>query len=173
MGVRTGAWRGLRVGWVALVGLAALTACTFPTQQAYRETVTTWVGRPLDQLALTWGVPDRSIDLSDGSRLIEYDRQTVRYVPGMRYMDQVPVMVRDAQGRRRVTYATVWREGPSSTVFERCLTRFRIGRDSRVEEVAFEGPSCVAYPRTGPAPAATQPSEPSPQEAPAPTAAPR
>lgn len=170
MRVGTSARRRLHAGGMALAGLLALTACTFPTQQAYRETVTTWVGRPLDQLALTWGVPDRSIDLSDGTRLIEYDRQTARYVPGMRYMDQVPVVVRDAQGRRRVTYATVWREGPSSTIVERCLTRFRIGRDNRVQEVAFEGPSCVAYPRSEPAPAAAQPTEPTdaPREPPPP-----
>lgn len=158
----------------ALVACAAgLSACAFPTQQAYRETVSSWVGKPLDQLALTWGVPDRSIDLADGSRLIEYDRQSARYVPGMRYMDQVPIVVRDAQGRRRVSYATVWRDSPGTTIVERCLTRFRVGRDRVIQEVNFEGPSCVAYPQPaprGPPPSEPMPSEPAPSEPPGPVA---
>lgn len=141
--------------------LALVAGCTVPTPQAYRETVQSWVGRPLDDLALNWGAPDRTITLSDGSRLIEYDRQSPRYLPGTSYMEHAPVVVRDADGRRRVTYAPVWRQGPPTLIFERCMTRFRIGRDNRVQDVTFEGPSCVAYPRP-PGPVPAQPAEPDP-----------
>lgn len=130
----------------AMLALSALAACQLPTREAYRDNVQTWIGRHSDDLVTAWGPPDRAIDLSDGSRLYEYDRQQQRVVPGPRYAQTVPVWTRDRFGRARLSYVTVWRDGPSSLVQDRCVTRFRVDRDRRVQEAAFAGNACVAYP---------------------------
>ncbi len=103
--------------WFLLVCLT-LGACQLPTREAYRDNVQTWIGRHSDDLVIAWGPPDRAIDLSDGGRLYEYDRQQQRVVPGPRYPDTVPVLTHDRFGRARVTYVTVFRERPGTIVLE-------------------------------------------------------
>lgn len=131
--------------WLLLACLA-LGACQLPTREAHRDNVQTWIGRHSDDLVIAWGPPDRAIDLSDGGRIYEYDRQQQRVVPGPRYPDTVPVLTHDRFGRARVTYVTVFRERPGTIVQDRCITRFRIGRDRMVRDAAFGGTACLAYP---------------------------
>jgi len=61
--------------FAAGLAVALVAGCTFPTEQAYRDNVQSWVGRPADALVMAWGAPDRSYDFSDGTRQLEYDRQ--------------------------------------------------------------------------------------------------
>jgi hypothetical protein len=166
---------------MAIAGIAAglavslVAGCTFPTEQAYRDNVQSWVGRTADNLVLAWGAPDRSYDFSDGTRQLEYDRQQTRYVAGAPIYTAVPVQVRDGNGHRRTQFVSVWRDTPGYLDVDRCLTRFRVGRDNRVREVSFNGDWCVAYPprQPGGAPEASDQTAP-PASNPAPTnAAPR
>lgn len=138
----------MRASLLAVAALAASipAGCTFPTQQAYRDSVQTWVGRPADSLVMAWGAPNRSFDFSDGGRLLEYDRQQTRYVSGPPIYDRVPVRVRDSSGNRRLQYVSVLRDTPGYYDIDRCVTRFRVGRDNRIQEASFNGDWCVAYP---------------------------
>jgi hypothetical protein len=149
----------MRAGIVALA-VSLVAGCSFPTEQAYRDNVQSWVGRPADTLVSAWGAPDRSYTFGDGSRQLEYDRQQVRYIPGAPIYSPVPIRVRDSSGARRVQYVSVWRDTPGYLDTDRCLTRFRIGRDNRIQEVSFAGDWCVAYPPREPG-AATEPRDPS------------
>jgi hypothetical protein len=136
----------------------ALGACQFPTTAAYQEQVSSWIGRPVDQLFITWGPPQRSQTLTDGGRVIEYDRQEARYVPGASIPQSYPAyVVRDGVGRRRVVYRTVWQETPGYVTQQRCVTRFVVSRDGTVQSMNFAGNACVAYPTQTPAPATPQP----------------
>jgi hypothetical protein len=150
---------GARIA-VAALAAALVAGCTFPTEQAYRENVQTWVGRTADNLVMAWGAPDRSYDFSDGSRQLEYDRQQTRYVPGAPIYTAVPVRVRDATGMRHTQFVSVWRDTPGYLDVDRCLTRFRVGRDDRIQEVSFAGDWCVAFPPREPG-GATEPATPS------------
>ena len=67
--------------------------------------------------------------------------------------------MRDAGGQRRTQFVSVWRDTPGYIDVDRCLTRFRVGRDNRIREVSFNGDWCVAYPPRQPG-AATEPSDP-------------
>jgi hypothetical protein len=150
---------------IAIAGLAAglvvslVTGCTFPTEQAYRDNVQSWVGRPADSLVMAWGAPDRSYDFSDGTRQLEYERQQTRYIPGPPIYTAMPVRVRDATGHRRTQFVSVRHDMPGHIDVDRCLTRFRVGRDNRIREVSYNGDWCIAYPAREPG-AASEPSEP-------------
>lgn len=151
----------MRAG-IAVAALAlSLAGCSFPTQQAYRDNVQSWVGRTADNLVMAWGAPDRSYDFSDGTRQLEYERQQTRYVAGAPVYDRVPVRVRDSNGARRVQYVSVWRDTPGYYDTDRCLTRFRVGRDNRIREVSFAGDWCIAYPPREPGASPTEPATPS------------
>jgi hypothetical protein len=143
-----------------LTGLVA--GCTFPTEAAYRDNVQSWVGRTADSLVTAWGAPDRSYTFGDGTRQLEYDRQQVRYVPGAPMYTAVPVSVRDSTGHHRTQFVSGWRDTPGYLDTDRCLTRFRVGRDSRIQDVTFAGDWCLAYPprEPGSAPEAASPASP-------------
>jgi hypothetical protein len=153
-------WRdvaALRIAAALALGLT-LSACQFPTTAAYQEQVSSWVGRPVDQLFLSWGPPQRSQTLTDGGRVIEYDRQELRYAPGMSFPERYPAYVaRDPTGRRHVVYRTVWRETPGYVTEQRCVTRFHVSKDGAVQSMTFAGNACVAYPTQPTAPAAPPP----------------
>jgi len=160
----------MRAGFaVAVLAGSLLAGCTFPTQQAYQQNVQSWVGRTADSLVAAWGAPDRSYTFADGTRQLEYDRQQMRYIPGAPIYTPVPIWVRTSNGTRRVQYVSAWRDTPGYLDVDRCLTRFRVGRDDRIQEFSFEGDWCVAYPPREPG-AATEPPVPPPPAAP--TAAP-
>jgi hypothetical protein len=55
-----------------------------------------------------------------------------------------------------VQYVSAWRDTPGYYDIDRCLTRFRVGRDNRIQDVSFSGDWCVAYPPREPG-AATEP----------------
>jgi hypothetical protein len=136
----------------------ALTACQFPTTAAYQEQVSTWIGRPADQLIIAWGPPQRSETLTDGSRVIEYDRQEARYVPGMSIPQRYPAYVRrDQFGRRHVVYGTFWHETPGYITQHRCVTRFHVSKEGVVQSMNFVGNACIAYPTQPQAPAPATP----------------
>ena len=149
--------------WIGAMGIVAvavsLAGCSFPTEQAYRDNVQTWVGRTADNLVSAWGAPDRSYTFADGTRQLEYDRQQVRYIQGAPIYTTVPVTVRDSGGHRRTQFVSVWRDTPGYLDTDRCLTRFRVGRDNRITEASFAGDWCVAYPPRQPG-GATEPSDP-------------
>lgn len=144
---------------IAAISASLLAGCTFPTTQAYRDSVQSWVGRTADNLVMAWGAPDRSFDFSDGGRLLEYDRSQTRYIAGPPRHDLVPVRVRDSSGNRRTQFVSVWRDTPGYYDVDRCVTRFRVGRDNRIQEVNFNGDWCVAYPPREPGAAATEPGQ--------------
>jgi hypothetical protein len=136
--------RRLVLGGLALVLLAACGPVA--TQQAYYGQLQTWVGQPADLLARTWGPPDKSFKLSDGSTLLQYERLKQRYVRGASYPDTDYVTVRGKDGRYYNRPVTRWREGPGYFNIDRCSTRFEVGADGVIRTFQFEGDDCVAYP---------------------------
>ena len=132
---------------MAVAALATLAACgPIATQQAYYGQLQTWVGKPADLLARTWGPPDKSYKMADGSTLMQYERQKTRYVRGNSYPDTDYVPVRDKDGRYTTRPVTRWRETPGYWDVDRCSTRFEVGPDGLVRTFQFEGDDCVAYP---------------------------
>jgi hypothetical protein len=134
---------------LALAGTAfgLLAACgPLPTREAYFDQLQTWIGKPSDLLAQTWGPPDKSFKLSDGSLQMQYDRVKQRYIPGASYPDTAYIPVRGKDGRVFYRPITQWRQQPGYVDIDRCSTLFTASATGVIQTFRFEGDDCVALP---------------------------
>ena len=63
-------------GWSSR-SLAGVLLAACATEEHYNRMLAGWVGRPLDDLMIQWGPPDKSAVLSRGGKVIEYDRKRI------------------------------------------------------------------------------------------------
>ena len=96
----------------------------FPSH--YREVVSTWEGKSLDELLLRWGNPYQTIMLSDESVVYEYLETKKR------------IKVETSFG-----YDVLAGEVVDSTSV--CITRFKIGQDGQIMETDVWGSLCSAW----------------------------
>jgi hypothetical protein len=120
---------------IAVVAGALLAACA--TEAHYDRMLAGWVGRPLDDLIVQWGPPDKTAALSRGGKVIEYDRERIvttggytRYEPVITDGDKDPILVPVAV--------------PSEERHLRCATRFVISPADIIESWSHDGSDCVA-----------------------------
>ena len=109
--------------------------------------MSSWQGRPGDDLLIQWGPPDGKATLSDGREMWAYDRQVVSESAGY-YRDetrQVKRTLTDKDGKQKTETIEetfpVWQ--PPRVYRSTCSTRFVMG-GGRVEDVTFDGDGCVA-----------------------------
>ena len=120
---------------IAVVAGALLAACA--TEEHYNRMLAGWVGRPLDDLMIQWGPPDKTATLSRGGKVIEYDRRRTVTTGG--YTRYEPVRTDDE---------TIWIpvEVPGRERHLRCATRFVISPADIIESWSHDGNDCVATP---------------------------
>ena len=123
---------------IAVVVGVLLAACA--TEEHYNRMLAGWVGRPLDDLMIQWGPPDKSAVLSRGGKVIEYDRK--RIVSSGGYTRYEPVVV----DRKKKHTILVPVEVPSKERHLRCATRFVISPADIIESWSHDGNDCVARP---------------------------
>ena len=140
------AWRKRTISALAVAGMAA--ACA--TFEGYEQRLNLMLGAHADDLVVRWGVPDRSIELSDGREVFEYDRHRIEHSEGYCYDDTRTVEERvkrsDGSSETVEREIIVERCDPPSTDEYFCMTRFVLGQDKRVVDWAHEGNDCVAVP---------------------------
>lgn len=129
--------------------LAALGACE--TVEGYRQQMSTWQGRPGDDLLIAWGAPDNRTTLSDSREMWTYDKDFRSESAGY-YRDESREVTRtftDKDGKSRTETITetfpVWQ--PPTVSHTSCTTRFILSPMRRIEQVSFEGTACVAAER--------------------------
>ncbi len=120
---------------IAAVAGALLAACA--TEEHYNRMLAGWVGRPLDDLMIQWGPPDKSAFLSRGGKVIEYDRARIVTTGGHTRYEPV-----------KTDNDTIWIpvEVPSRERHLRCATRFVISPADIIESWSHDGDDCVATP---------------------------
>ncbi len=118
---------------IAVFAGALLAACA--TEAHYDRMLAGWVGRPLDDLVVQWGPPDKTATLSRGGKVIEYDRRRTVTTGG--YTRYEPVRTDDE---------TIWIpvEVPGRERHLRCATRFVISPADIIESWSHDGNDCVA-----------------------------
>jgi outer membrane lipoprotein-sorting protein len=139
--------RGLLM--VAVAG-AMLAGCE--TAEGYRQQMTTWQGRPSDDIVIQWGQPAKREVLSDGREVWIYNKTTEQHIDSY-YKDeqrQVKRTFTDKDGKQKTetiteTYPVLQ---PARTVRSSCETRFVLAQ-KRVEQVTFTGDACVAEEKRG------------------------
>ena len=58
-----------------------LSACVKSAGEQIDAAQKTWVGAPLDELIVSWGPPDKSAELSNGTRVYEWSETKRIYAP--------------------------------------------------------------------------------------------
>ncbi|MEM6626024.1 MAG: hypothetical protein AAGB25_00050 [Pseudomonadota bacterium] len=126
--------------------LVGLTACA--TTEGYRQNMSLWQGRSLDDVMINWGEPDSRSFLSDGRELVIFDKIEIYEHGGYtsyEYRDVSHEYVDDEGKKRWKTVSEsypIWI--PPYTTTSRCATRFVVTEDGYVEQITFEGDGCVA-----------------------------
>jgi hypothetical protein len=125
--------------------LAILSGCV--SEEGYRQHMSMLVGASSDEILMKWGPPQASAPMSNGRDLWSYTKTTVDERAGY-WRDEtreVRRTFRDKEGNEKTEIITetypVWE--PPQVFRSTCTTRFVMGA-GRVEDVAFDGPGCVA-----------------------------
>ncbi|HUL09101.1 MAG TPA: hypothetical protein VLV76_22410 [Candidatus Acidoferrum sp.] len=120
---------------IAVAAAGLLAACA--TEEHYNRMLAAWVGRPLDELIVIWGPPDKQAHLSRGGKVVEYDRRRIVTTGG--YTRYEPVHTEDE---------TIWIpvEVPSRERHLQCATRFVVSPADIIESWSHDGNDCVASP---------------------------
>lgn len=137
------------VNFAALGALAlsvlSLSGCA--TVEGYRQRMDLLTGKTADMILVEWGTPISKADLSDGSELWVYERETENRSGGYwttQSRTRTEHFVVDGKKKTRtVTYSEPYYE-PVVVTRSFCETRFVMGTDHRVKQVSFEGDGCVA-----------------------------
>ncbi len=122
-----------------LVAVAAATLAACATEEHYNRILAGWVGRHVDDLMVRWGPPDRSAALSDGRKVIAYDRE--RTVTSGGHTRYERVVTEDGDDVIYVPVTT-----PVRTRVLSCETRFVIAQQGIIESWSHDGNNCVARP---------------------------
>ncbi len=122
---------------IAVFAGALLAACA--TEAHYNRMLAGWVGRPLDDLMMQWGPPDKTATLSRGGKVIEYDRERIVTTGG--YTQYEPVITDGDKDSILVPVAV-----PSQEHHLRCATRFVVSPAGIIESWSHDGNDCVALP---------------------------
>ncbi len=142
-----------------LIMLAAVLAGCATTAN-YERALNTWVGVNADNLVVSWGPPQNSYTLSDGGKVLEYDRQRSFQTGGGTYTTPVTTynsgnvnlyggggMVNGNYTGTSTTY--VPQRAPVQTWNMRCITRFTVDSNNVIRHWTWEGNDCRAREPSG------------------------
>lgn len=126
------------------------------TTANYEKVLDSWVGNHLDNLIGSWGIPDKSIELSNGGAMVEYIRESTTVGGGGSYT--VPKTThstgnatfygglgKSATGSYSGSTTTyIEKNRPVYTVHRNCRTRFTIDISGIITKWGWEGNNCKA-----------------------------
>jgi hypothetical protein len=120
---------GIRRGILALAAISLLAGCA--TEDKYRQSLSTLIGTPEDQLVMHWGAPAASYE-TGGSKYLTY-RQSVTY-----YQPDEPAYTVGNFGEVVPTGLT-----SGYVVHRGCDTTFQV-TNNKIVAFNFTGNSCVS-----------------------------
>jgi len=138
-----------------IVFVGILSGCA--TTANYEKMLNTWVGFHVDNLVSSWGPPQSSFKLSDGSVVIEYVNSRYAQVGGYRYTAPETtyrsgsISTSGTGGSSSGTYADtsttyVQKQAPVYTVHLICKTRFTVHPQGIITKWSWQGNNCTALP---------------------------
>jgi len=141
--------------WFFIPLIIVLMGCA--TTANYEKILTSWVGTHADNLVSSWGPPQGSYTLSDGSAVIEYVQS--RNVQGGGYTYTVPKTTyhygsASAYGSGGSAYGTysgysttyVNKTTPTYNIHKTCKTTFNVNSQGIITSWRWRGNACRALP---------------------------
>ncbi len=132
----------------------ALAGCA--TTANYQKILNSWVGYNVDNLVMRWGLPANSYPLSNGGRVLEYNKQRNVQIGG--YTTTVPettynsgtANVYGTGGSAHGTYSGtsttyVQKTTPVQNIAMQCITRFTVNAQGTITNWAWQGNDCTAF----------------------------
>jgi hypothetical protein len=134
-----------------IVAAALLAGCA--TSANYEKMLNSWVGVNADNLAEVWGPPQNSYALSNGGKILEYDRRQAVQMGGFTYTTPVTtfnsgnINVTGGNGMATGTYngystTYVERQTPIQTFQMTCDTRFTVNESNIITRWSYQGNAC-------------------------------
>ncbi len=117
------------------------------TTAKYEAKLNTWIGASEDSLIASWGVPDKTYNLSDSKKAIEFIHKDILETGGYSYMVpqttyQSGTIGNKAYSGTATTYVT--QTEPVRKYRLSCKTSFIINSNRKVESWHHEGNNCVS-----------------------------
>lgn len=139
-----------------LVFILIVAGCA--TTGNYVKILNTWVGAHVDNLIISWGPPQRSYELSDGGKVLEYSNSRNVQMGGYTYTkpqttyhsgsasayDSYGGSVYGTYSGTSTTY--VQKQSPKYISNLNCTTRFTTDSNGIIIYRAFQGNNCKALP---------------------------
>jgi hypothetical protein len=143
----------MKNGKVVAAIVIFLSACA--TTANYEKILSSWVGKNVDNLVLSWGPPASFYPLSDGGRVLQYSNQ--RNVQFGGYTTMVPQTTYqngtvNAYGNGGSAYRNysgtsttyVQQTTPVQNIAMQCITRFTVNAQGIITRWAWQGNDCRA-----------------------------
>jgi hypothetical protein len=130
-----------------LVLLLCLGLSGCATTAKYEGKLNTWIGVSEDSLIATWGVPNKTYDMRDGKKAIEYVHRNTVQTGGYTYTTPQTTYQSGKIGDKSysgtsTTYVT--ETEPIQEYKFHCKTSFIINNSGKVESWHHEGNNCVS-----------------------------
>ena len=118
------------------------------TTAKYEAKLNTWIGVSEDSLIASWGVPDKTYEMRDGKKAIEFARKNTVQSGGYTYTTPQTTYESGKIGDQSysgtsTTYVTTTEPIRKYKLF--CSTSFIINSSGKVESWHHEGNDCLAY----------------------------
>lgn len=138
------------IGFIAIIASCATTA-------NYEKILNSWIGENVDNLVSSWGPPQSSFKLSDGSTVVEYVRSRNSQIGGYTYtVPQTTYQTGTASAYGTGGYAYGTYSGTSTTYVQKqtptyninllCKTRFTVNPNGIITKWSWQGNDCTAMP---------------------------
>jgi len=113
----------------------------------YEAKLNTWIGVSEDSLIASWGVPDKTYNMRDGKKAIEYVHKNTVQTGGYTYMTPQTTYHSGKIGDKSysgtsTTYVT--ETTPVQKYKLSCKTSFIINNSGKIESWHHEGNNCVS-----------------------------
>jgi hypothetical protein len=117
------------------------------TTAKYESKLNTWIGASEDSLIASWGVPDKTYEMRDGKKAIEYvDRNTVQ-TGGYTYTTPKTTYHSGKIGDKSYSGTSTTYETETEPIRKyrlSCKTTFIINNSGQIESWHHEGNNCVS-----------------------------
>ncbi len=126
--------------------LVSLVGCA--STENYEKILESWIGANADRLIQAWGPPESAYELSDGSKVLQWNSRRTITTGG--YASYQPVTTYTSgsysgAGSYSGTSTTyVPTTTPVQTYDMQCVTRFTVSRDNIVKSWRWQGNDCTA-----------------------------
>lgn len=129
---------------ILLLGLG-LYGCA--TTAKYEAKLDSWVGASENSLIASWGVPDKTYDMRDGKKAVEYVHKNTVRSPGYTYTTPRTVYQTGTIGDKPYSGTStvyVTETVPPQKYKLSCKTSFVIDSNGKIESWRYEGNNCVS-----------------------------